>query len=72
MRKQEYSFYILVVLRISEDQHIKAHLIVGFLLLCLIRFNNDLRLNQVACRQTPPPEMLLLLIVKCLRHLHIN
>lgn len=34
MRKQEYSFYILVVLRISEDQAIKAHLIVGFFVFC--------------------------------------
>ncbi len=45
---------------------------MGFLFLYLLDFNYDLKLNQVARRQTSPPEILLEMIVICLCHLHIN
>ncbi|MGL5141699.1 MAG: hypothetical protein ACRC69_09995 [Acinetobacter baumannii] len=46
--------------------------LMGFLFLYLLDFNYDLKLNQVARRQTSPPEILLEMIVICLCHLHIN
>ncbi len=36
---------------------------MGFLFLYLLDFNYDLKLNQVARRQTSPPEILLEMIV---------